>query len=80
MQSRIEYFRRLLTEGIISSMFTQIQTILIHSLEITPAKLVSTKNYDREKYLEMLLDSVEAGLAVFGFNRSLFGFDNKKTQ
>ena len=25
MQSRIEYFRRLLTEGIISSMFTQIQ-------------------------------------------------------
>jgi hypothetical protein len=52
-------------------MFTQIQTILIHSLEITPAKLVSTKNYDIEKYLEMLLDSAEAGLAVFGFNRSL---------
>jgi DNA polymerase elongation subunit (family B) len=42
---------------------------------ITPAKLLSTENYDREKYLEMLLDSAEAVLAVFGFNRSLFGFD-----
>jgi hypothetical protein len=37
---------------------------------MTPAKLVSTNNYDREKYLEMLLDSAEAGLVVFGFNRS----------
>jgi hypothetical protein len=37
---------------------------------MTPAKMVSTKNYDREKYLEMLLDSAEAGLVVFGFNRS----------
>jgi hypothetical protein len=26
----------------------------------------------------MLLDSAEAILAVFGFNRSLYGFDKKK--
>ena len=26
----------------------------------------------------MLLDSAEAVLSVFGFNRSLFGFDKKK--
>lgn len=45
---------------------------------ITPAKLISSKEYDREKYLEMLLDSAEAVLSVFGFNRSLYGFDKKK--
>jgi hypothetical protein len=45
---------------------------------ITPAKLISTENYDREKYLEMLLDSAEAVLAVFGFSRSLYVFDRKK--
>jgi hypothetical protein len=42
---------------------------------IVPAKLIISENYDREKYLEMLLDSAEAVLSVFGFNRSLFGFD-----
>jgi hypothetical protein len=31
-----------------------------------------------EKYLEMLLDSAEAVLSVFGFNRSLYGFDKKR--
>ena len=46
---------------------------------ITPAKLISSEEYDREKYLEMLLDSAEAVLSVFGFNRSLYGFDKKKT-
>jgi DNA polymerase elongation subunit (family B) len=46
---------------------------------ITPAKLISSEEYDREKYLEMLLDSAEAVLSVFGFNRSLYGFDRKKT-
>jgi DNA polymerase family B len=46
---------------------------------ITPAKLISSEEYDREKYLEMLLDSAEAALSVFGFNRSLYGFDKKKT-
>jgi DNA polymerase elongation subunit (family B) len=45
---------------------------------ITPAKLISSEEYDREKYLEMLLDSAEAVLSVFGFNRSLYGFDKKK--
>ncbi len=46
---------------------------------ITPTKLISSENYDKEKYLEVLLDSAEAVLSVFGFNRSLFGFDRKKT-
>lgn len=46
---------------------------------IVPAKLISSEKYDREKYLEMLLDSAEAVLSVFGFNRSLFGFERKKT-
>jgi DNA polymerase elongation subunit (family B) len=45
---------------------------------IVPAKLISSENYDKEKYLEMLLDSAEAVLSVFGFNRTLFGFDRKK--
>jgi DNA polymerase elongation subunit (family B) len=45
---------------------------------ITPANLISSKEYDKEKYLEMLLDSAEAVLSIFGFNRSLFGFDRKK--
>ena len=44
---------------------------------ITPANLISSKEYDKEKYLEMLLDSAEAVLSIFGFNRSLFGFDKK---
>jgi hypothetical protein len=30
-----------------------------------------------EKYLDMLFDSAEAVLSVFGFNRSLFGYDRK---
>ena len=42
---------------------------------ITPANLLASEEYDREKYLEMLLDSAEVVLAIFGFNRSLFGFD-----
>ena len=45
---------------------------------ITPARLIASENYDKEKYLEMLLDSAEAVLSVFGFDRSLFGFDKKK--
>ena len=45
---------------------------------ITPAKLISSEEYDREKYLEMLLDSAEAVLSVFGFSRSQFGFERKK--
>ena len=45
---------------------------------IVPAKLLSFESYDRKKYLEMMLDSAEAILSVFGFNRSLFGFERKK--
>ena len=45
---------------------------------ITPANLISSKEYDKEKYLEILLDSAEAVLSIFGFNRSLLGFDKKK--
>jgi DNA polymerase elongation subunit (family B) len=45
---------------------------------ITPANLVSSKEYDKEKYVEMLLDSAEAVISILGFNRSLFGFDKKK--
>jgi DNA polymerase elongation subunit (family B) len=45
---------------------------------ITPARLICSENYDKEKYLEMLLDAAEAVLSVFGFNRSLFGFEKKK--
>jgi DNA polymerase elongation subunit (family B) len=45
---------------------------------VIPAKLISEENYDKEKYLEMLLDSAESVLAVFGFNRSLYGLDNSK--
>jgi hypothetical protein len=44
---------------------------------IVPAKLMSSESYDK-KYLEMMLDSA-AVLVVFGFNRSLFGFDKKKS-
>jgi hypothetical protein len=40
-------------------------------------RISSSKEYDKEKYLEMLLDSAEAVLSIFGFNRSLFGFDKK---
>jgi hypothetical protein len=47
---------------------------------ITPAKLISSEDYDREKYLVMLLDSAEAVLSVFGFNRSLYGFKRKKSR
>ena len=47
---------------------------------ITPAKLISSEDYDREKYLVMLLDSAEAVLSVFGFNRSLYGFNRKKSR
>ena len=46
---------------------------------ITPARLIASENYDKEKYLEMLFDSAEAVLSVFGFNRLLFGFEKKES-
>jgi hypothetical protein len=60
-------------------MYIQTQIMLIRC-RVTPAKLISSRvSYDREKYLEMLLDSAEAILSIFGFDRSVFGFDKKKT-
>lgn len=75
---------RLNVSGVITNRGDNIQYVHTNSnhtdplFRITPAKLLSTKNYDREKYLEILLDAAEAVLAVFGFNRSLLGFDQKK--
>jgi DNA polymerase elongation subunit (family B) len=74
---------RLNISGVIASRGDNIQYVHTDSNHtdplhrITPAKLLSTQNYDREKYLEMLLNAAEAVLAVFGFNRSIFGFDKK---
>jgi DNA polymerase elongation subunit (family B) len=75
---------RLNVSGIITNRGDSIQYVHTDSNHtdplhrITPAKLISSKEYDKEKYLEMLLDSAESVLTVFGFNRSLFGFDKKK--
>ena len=55
---------------IISNMSTQIQNHTEPLYRITPAKLISSKDYDKEKYLEMLLDSPEAVFSVFGFSSS----------
>src|ERR687892_327335 len=43
----------------------------------TPVKLINAQKYDREKYLELLLDAAESVLSIFGFSRSLFGFEKK---
>jgi DNA polymerase elongation subunit (family B) len=45
---------------------------------VVPAKLMSAEHYDKEKYLEMLLDSAKTILAIFGFDPSLYGFDDSK--
>ncbi len=77
---------RLNVSGVITNREDSIQYIHTDSkhtdplYRITPAKLLASEEYDREKYLEMLLDSTEAVLAIFGFNRSLFGFDEKKSR
>jgi DNA polymerase elongation subunit (family B) len=74
---------RLNVSGVIANRGDNIQYIHTNSNHtdplhrITPAKLITTQEYDREKYLEMLLDSAEAVLSVFGFSRSLFGFDKR---
>ena len=76
---------RLNVSGVITNRGDNIQYVYTDSnhpdplQRIVPAKLISSENYDKEKYLEMLLDSAEAVLSVFGFNRSLFGFDRKKS-
>jgi DNA polymerase elongation subunit (family B) len=43
---------------------------------IVLAKLITPEHYDRDKYFEMMVDSAEAILTLFGLNRSLYGFDN----
>jgi DNA polymerase elongation subunit (family B) len=74
---------RLNVSGVIANRGDSIQYVYTDSnhtdplYRITPTKLVSSENYDKEKYLEMLLDSAEAVLSVFGFSRSLFGFEKK---
>lgn len=43
---------------------------------VVPAQFIQDSNnlqYDREKYKEMLLDSAETVLGIFGFDRTLFG-------
>jgi hypothetical protein len=35
--------------------------------------------YDREKYKDMLLDSAETVLGIFGFDRTLYGKPKDKT-
>jgi hypothetical protein len=76
---------RLNVSGVIADRGDNIQYVYTDSnhadplQRITPTKLISSEEYDREKYLEILLDSAEAVLSVFGFNRSLYGFDRKKT-
>jgi DNA polymerase elongation subunit (family B) len=35
---------------------------------VVPAKLITSEYYDKAKYLEMLLDSAEVVLAIFGFD------------
>jgi DNA polymerase elongation subunit (family B) len=62
---------RLNFSGVIADRGDNIQYIYTDSnhadplQRITPAKLISSEEYDREKYLEMLLDSAEAVLSVF---------------
>jgi DNA polymerase elongation subunit (family B) len=74
---------RLNVSGVIANRGDSIQYVHTDSnhtdplYRITPAKLISSKEYDKEKYLEMLLDSAESVLSVFGFSRSLVGFDKK---
>lgn len=68
---------RLNVSGVIASRGDNIQYVHTDSqhgdplFRITPAKLISSEE-------EILLDAAEAVLSIFGFNRSLFGFDKKK--
>jgi DNA polymerase family B len=74
---------RLNVSGVITNLGDNIQYVHTDSnhtdplYRITPAKLISSKEYDKEKYLEMLLDSAEVVLSTFGFQQSLFGFEKK---
>ena len=58
---------RLNVSGVIANRGDSIQYVHTDSnhtdplYRITPAKLLASGEFDREKYLEMLLDSAEAG-------------------
>jgi DNA polymerase elongation subunit (family B) len=75
---------RLNVSGVIANRGDNIQYVHTDSkhtnplYRITPTKLISSQKYDREKYLELLLDSAEVVISIFGFDRSLVGFDKKK--
>jgi DNA polymerase elongation subunit (family B) len=77
---------RLNVSGVIANRGDNIQYVHTDSnhtdplFRITPTKLLSTQNYDKEKYLEMLLDSAEVVLSIFGFNRIMLGFNKKFKQ
>jgi hypothetical protein len=77
---------RLNVSGVITNRGDNIQYIHTDSnhtdplQRITPSRLISSENYDKEKYLELLLDAAEAVLAVFEFSRSLYGFGKKKSK
>jgi DNA polymerase elongation subunit (family B) len=83
LENAVAAATRLIVSGVITNRGDNIQYIHTDSnhtdplFRITPARLISSENYDKEKYLEMLLDSAEAVLSVFGFNRSLLGFEKK---
>ena len=89
LRQNIEKYRslfphvRLNVSGVIANRGDNIQYVHTDSnhtdplYRITPAKLISAQKYDREKYLELLLDAAEAVLSIFGFSRSLFGFEKK---
>ena len=74
---------RLNVSGVIANRGDNIQYVYTDSkhtdplYRITPAKLISSDKYDKEKYLEILLDSAEAVLSIFGFKRTMLGFDKK---
>lgn len=55
-----------------------IQYVYTNSQHQNPMNRVTTdlnseNNYDREKYMEMLLDAAETVLGIFGFDRTLYG-------
>ncbi|HYZ58668.1 MAG TPA: DNA polymerase domain-containing protein [Nitrososphaeraceae archaeon] len=74
---------RLKVSGVIANRGDNIQYVHTDSshtdplYRITPVKLINAQKYDREKYLELLLDAAESVLSIFGFSRSLFGFEKK---
>ena len=75
---RLNVSGELQTGGILSNMF--INSHHTDPLQrITPARLIASENYDKEKYLEMLLDSAEAVLSYLGLIGHYLGLTKRKT-